>query len=680
MNNIYETLKEYLELQISKLKNDKNKNVLKLYEAIKLFLSTPRNELNLLDDSVHEIICTEILKNDKSLINNYRLLCVYSSFIDNPYLLNDSQIITARKNYKVILERLTSHLRTLEIQAYKLRIKNEEAKALISVYENYLSLFNSDGITKSLETEELNAFFQFLRNSTLDREVVLELITEFSKFNITYQINKKRLRTGSRIREIEIRANEVSEELLTSNPLTTVTEQTEELSPSISQTLVTEVSEVVTDENLTEEEQNTLNKIKVIVSELNGVIGDAFLFELLVDNFSINGRTEIYEAAGRDKWKLIYDDITKNLLPNFKKNKDSIFEIFKYIINIYIGRHEDKQSQQSLDIQYSDIVVLEDVRINKYLELSQRSRFTYESYGESQRHIIDIAYSYLQQGDEIGLNSVRSDIPLTDIIFIKDLEKFKSLIKDWQLLKQLSSEEIVSYGVEYYKENVQETKDNIISILNKLDKDYEEIKNNISVNAPEKIEADSNAPENYVIFLNDENDVPLIYSTIDNMSANENLMDVYRSINNMSNVNYVEFIENFKTSIIKPDREPQMRKVRRGESRIAFIQVPISSENRLSIGKEFKNNKRFNVILVVNFGFKYNDSRNQSVYNEFNRIYDINKKQIMQIFNLFSTDFDERSFKKAQKMLLDGVETIKQIGKKAMNKEQKGVYLWKKIK
>lgn len=673
MNNIYETLKEYLELQISKLKNDKNKNVLKLYEAIKLFLSTPRNELNLLDDSVHEIIRTEILKNDKSLINNYRLLCVYSRFIDNPYLDNDPQIITARKNYKVILERLTSLLRTLEIQAYKLRIKNEEAKALISVYENYLSLFNSDGITKSLETEELNAFFQFLRNSTLDREVVLELITEFSKFNITYQINKKRLRTGSRIREIEIRANEVSEELLTSNPLTTVTEQAEELSSPISQTLVTEVSEEVTDENLTEEEQNTLNKIKVIVSELNGVIGDAFLFELLVGNFSINGRTEIYEAAGRDKWKLIYDDITKNLLPNFKKNKDSIFEIFEYIINIYIGRHEDKQSQQSLDILYSDIVVLEDVRINKYLELSQRSRFTYESYGESQRHIIDIAYSYLQQGDEIGLNSVRSDIPLTDIIFIKDLEKFKSLIKDWQLLKQLSSEEIVSYGVEYYKENVQETKDNIISILNKLDKDYEEIKNNISVNAPEKIEADSNAPENYVIFLNDENDVPLIYSTIDNMSANENLMDVYRSINNMSNVNYVEFIENFKTSIIKPDREPQMRKVRRGESRIAFIQVPISSENRLSIGKEFKNNKRFNVILVVNFGFKYNDSRNQSVYNEFNRIYDINKKQIMQIFNLFSTDFDERSFEKAQKMLLNGVETIKQIGKKAMNKEQKGV-------
>ena len=656
MKNIYETLREYLELKINNLKQDKNQDILNLYETIKIFLSTPKNKLNELDDNVHKIICVEILK-DPALIKNYRLLCVYSNYIDNPFLSNDPQIIEANKYYKIIFEKLNNLLKTLEIQVYKLKRKSEESQALISVYENYLTLFDTNGIKKNLELEELNAFFEFLKNSTLDKEVILNLITEFSKFNIVCQVNKQKLKISSIIREIDIKASEV----------------TKEISEEVPQTAELKSEGEIFQGNLTPEEERIFNKIKVIISELKGVTGDSSLLELLDGEFTINGRKEIYEVAGQDKWKLIYDDITQNLLPNLGSNKESILAIFEYIINTYTGKKEKQPESPNLDIKYDDILLKEETRINKYLELSKKSRFIYESYDEDKQKLIDIAYSYLQKGDEIGLKSLQLDISLTDIVFMKNLDKMKSLISDWKMLIGLTDKEIISYGIDEYKESIKETSDSIVSILNNLDGDYEKIKSDGVVKTPEEPVVNSNDQENYVIFLNDENGVPIVFDTIKKISANDNLGDICRSINNIVNVNYFEFMEKYTTSTVKPIRDPQMYKVRRGKSRVAFIQVPISSKNREKISKKFENNKRFNLVLVVDFGFKYSDSKNQSVYDEFNRIYDINIKQIIQMFNLFGKDFNDQSFEEAQKMLLDGIETVKEIEKISKSREKKGV-------
>lgn len=656
MKNIYETLREYLELKISNLRQDKSKDILNLYETIKIFLSTPKNKLNELDDNVHKIICVEILK-DPALIKNYRLLCVYSNYIDNPFLSNDPQIIEANKYYKIIFEKLNNLLKTLEIQVYKLKRKREESQALISVYENYLTLFDTNGIKKNLELEELNAFFEFLKNSTLDKEVILNLITEFSKINIVCQVNKQKLKISSIIREIDIKASEV----------------TKEISEEVPQTAELKSEGEIFQGNLTPEEERILNKIKVIISELKGVTGDSSLLELLDGEFTINGRKEIYEVAGQDKWKLIYDDITQNLLPNLGSNKESILAIFEYIINTYTGKKEKQPESPNLDIKYDDILLKEETRINKYLELSKKSRFIYESYDEDKQKLIDIAYSYLQKGDEIGLKSLQLDISLTDIVFMKNLDKMKSLISDWKMLIGLTDKEIISYGIDEYKESIKETSDSIVSILNNLDGDYEKIKSDGVVKTPEEPVVNSNDQENYVIFLNDENGVPIVFDTIKKISANDNLGDICRSINNIVNVNYFEFMEKYTTSTVKPIRDPQMYKIRRGKSRVAFIQVPISSKNREKISKKFENNKRFNLVLVVDFGFKYSDSKNQSVYDEFNRIYDINIKQIIQMFNLFGKDFNDQSFEEAQKMLLDGIETVKEIEKISKSREKKGV-------
>ena len=508
-----------------------------------------------------------------------------------------------------------------------------------------------------MELEELNAFFEFLKNSTLDKEVILNLITEFSKFNIVCQVNKQKLKISSIIREIDIKASEV----------------TKEISEEVPQTAELKSEGEIFKGNLTQEEERIFNKIKVIISELKGVTGDSSLLELLDDEFTINGRKEIYEVAGQDKWKLIYDDITQNLLPNLGSNKESILAIFEYIINTYTGKKEKQPESPNLDIKYDDILLKEETRINKYLELSKKSRFIYESYDEDKQKLIDIAYSYLQKGDEIGLKSLQLDISLTDIVFMKNLDKMKSLISDWKMLIGLTNKEIISYGMDEYKESIKETSDSIVSILNNLDGDYEKIKSDGVVKTPEEPVVNSNDQENYVIFLNDENGVPIVFDTIKKISANDNLGDICRSINNIVNVNYFEFMEKYTTSTVKPIRDPQMYKVRRGKSRVAFIQVPISSKNREKISKKFENNKRFNLVLVVDFGFKYSDSKNQSVYDEFNRIYDINIKQIIQMFNLFGKDFNDQSFEEAQKMLLDGIETVKEIEKVSKSREKKGV-------
>lgn len=116
-----------------------------------------------------------------------------------------------------------------------------------------------------------------------------------------------------------------------------------------------------------------------------------------------------------------------------------------------------------------------------------------------------------------------------------------------------------------------------------------------------------------------------------------------------------------------------MYEIRKGGARVAIIQVPLSENNRKNICQNFKNGNKINLVLVVSFGFKHTDSKNQNVCDKFNRIYDTNINQIMQIFNLFSTDFNDQSFEEAQKMLLDGIETVNQIEKISKNREKKGV-------
>ena len=43
------------------------------------------------------------------------------------------------------------------------------------------------------------------------------------------------------------------------------------------------------------------------------------------------------------------------------------------------------------------------------------------------------------------------------------------------------------------------------------------------------------------------------------------------------------------------------------------------------------------------------------------------------MFNLFGKDFNDQSFEEAQKMLLDGIETVKEIEKVSKSREKKGV-------
>ena len=656
MQNIYEVLKEYLELKINNLKQDKSEDILKLYNAINLFLSTPKNELNKLDASIHDIICNEILKNDQNLVKSYRLLCVYSSYLDNPFLSNDPQIVEANEYYKIITDRLSNLLRTLEIQIYKLKRKDEESQAIISIYENYLSLFDVGGVKKPLELDELWTFFEFIKSSTLDKEVILNLITEFSKYNITYQLNKQKLVISSRIKEIDTKISKI----------------TKEISEEIPTSSALEIPKEIPKRNLTLEEQSIVNKISIILSELKGVNGDSSLLELLDGEFTISGRKEIYEASGIDKWKLIYEDIIQNLLPNLENNKDNILAIFEYIINTY-GKKEEQPEKVQLDIEYDDILTTESVRLDKYLELSKKSRFIFDSYDDDKKRLIDIAYGYLQIGDEVGLNSLKLDISFTDIVFMKNLDKMKKLINDWKMLTGLTDEEIILFGIDEYKESIKETADSIVSILDKLDKDYEKIENKSIVTPPEEIVTNSNDQENYIIFLNDENGVPIIFNDVKDILKTDNLQEVCDVFSKVYSMNYFEFLSERIQRVVLPVRNPKMYEIRKGGARVAIIQVPLSENNRKNICQNFKNGNKINLVLVVSFGFKHTDSKNQNVCDKFNRIYDTNINQIMQIFNLFSTDFNDQSFEEAQKMLLDGIETVNQIEKISKNREKKGV-------
>ena len=86
-------------------------------------------------------------------------------------LFNDDNIpqVEAAKDYlKELNQILLSASRTLEMKIYKL---NLDSNNKLDDYYEYLSLINDGKIVRHLNKDELNRFFIFLNNTSLDESV-----------------------------------------------------------------------------------------------------------------------------------------------------------------------------------------------------------------------------------------------------------------------------------------------------------------------------------------------------------------------------------------------------------------------------------------------------------------------------------------------------------------------------
>ena len=169
-----------------------------------------------------------------------------------------------------------------------------------------------------MSDKDLKRFFEFLKKSSLDQNIVLDLTILFCKDSIDYAEKLRKLR-------------DAKEEIVKKDNVAEVKKKIKEQNRVKVEDNNVEVPEVKF--TLTEEENAIYSQVLDIMNVLTKDIelNHDTLVDLLNDDFSLESRMSIYDSTD-DKFNLILEDLKVNLIPNFENNKNDIMTIFKYII------------------------------------------------------------------------------------------------------------------------------------------------------------------------------------------------------------------------------------------------------------------------------------------------------------------------------------------------------------
>lgn len=128
-----------------------------------------------------------------------------------------------------------------------------------------------------------------------------------------------------------------------------------------------------------------------------------------------------------------------------------------------------------------------------------------------------------------------------------------------------------------------------------------------------------------------------------------------------------------KSVKVTPDRDiPGYRdeidphRYKHGTARITYDRIPISASNQEKI-KEAYGVEKADVLLIIECSTKMNDS-SKGTYNAVNRRIAKEIGNIRYVFNLFSTDFDDASFKAATELIDDSDKYCERLYKDPFKK------------
>lgn len=128
-----------------------------------------------------------------------------------------------------------------------------------------------------------------------------------------------------------------------------------------------------------------------------------------------------------------------------------------------------------------------------------------------------------------------------------------------------------------------------------------------------------------------------------------------------------------KSVKVTPDRDiPGYRdeidphRYKHGTARITYDRIPISASNQEKI-KEAYGVEKADVLLIIECSTKMNDS-SKGTYNAVNRRIAKEIGNIRYVFNLFSTDFDDASFKAAAELIDDSDKYCERLYKDPFKK------------
>ena len=576
----------------------------------------------------------------------------------------------AKEPQKPVAEEYLNKINTLlltNIEKLKeniMKIKSE-ADDKISEYEEYFDLIKDGKIVRHLNENELKRFFKFLNESSLDKNVILSLTVLFSKDSLDYAENLRKLKI---VREETVKKDNVAK----------VKEQIKQQNRNKVEGPKTEVAEV--EFALTSEENEIYYKILEIMNILTNDIElshDA-LADVLSDDYSLEARKSIYDSTD-DKFNLILEDLKVNLIPNFKDNKDDVISIFKYIIDLFNEEYK-KQEEVEFVSQVEDFSEEEKKEIEKYLEIANRELEYYDSLDKKDKDMIESIRTVIAEDSENKIE-ISPKFSLNYVKYFDLIDKFNSAYEEYLKYRGMEREFIELGDEEAMNSCLVSQMIEIRDILRRLNKQYELLNNKEDNNDKTNDASVINhyTPDRKTLFvflpLSDGN-----YSIVDDQQ--EIFKTLKKTMSSVAKGLYAPSVTGFdlyisgqgkKSDKVKPDDDiPGYRdevspyRYKHGAARITYARIPISASNQEKI-KEAYGVEKADVLLIIECSTKMNDS-SKGVYNDVNRRIAKEIGNIRYVFNLFSTDFDDASFKAAAELIDDSDKYCERLYKDPFKK------------
>lgn len=531
-------------------------------------------------------------------------------------------------------------------------------------YREYSDLIKDGQIVRHLSDKDLKKFFDFLKQSSLDQNVVLDLTVLFCKDSIDYAENLRKLRIAKEEAVKKDNVAKVKEQIKKQNKV-----EIEETNVEVSEVRLT----------LTPEENEIYYRILEIMNILtnNIELNHDTLVDLLNDDFSLEDRKSIYDST-EDKFNLVLEDLKVNLIPNFENNKDDVMTIFRYIIVLF---NEEYKKEEEIEFvsQIADFSEEEKKEIEKYLEVVNREFEYYSGLDKKDKDMIDSIRTLIAEDSENKIE-ISPKFSLDYVKYFDLIRRFHSAYSEYLEYRNTEREYIVLGEEEAINSYLVSQMTEIRDILGRLSKQYELLNgkedNNDKTNDTSVVS--QYIPDRKTLFvflpLSDGN-----YSIVDDQQEilgthREVMKDVASGLYGFSRNDFYTYVSSPETNNrnLLPEKkikdyseEVKPHRFRKVNARFAYSKLSLTTSNQEKI-KEVYDVEKADILLIIGFSAKVNGSKD--VYTEFNRRIAKEIDSIRYVFNLFSTDFDDASFKAATGLIDDSEKYCERLYKDPFKK------------
>ena len=650
-----EKLKTYLKNKIAKLKEEEKK--IKKEKEDKRIAD---EIVDLLENEMYSKINFEDLKKlftsiygngQEKIIQEVKKVeeaCSYSELFYMPQFKNIKDYLTKLK------EQFIKYSKRLDIDIFK---NEQHFKRNNIKYEEYISLIGAQGIQRHLEQKELQDFFAFLRETTLEEEVIFNLIVEFSKDSLEYHMAKAKLEDKKRVLKIEKTSVKVATDIGVKKPK--------------AQSRKVQKEETLQVEILSNEEQEIVRQAEDIIKVLEANIKNYTeepLVELLAGNYELSNREKVYSSSN-NKWNVILNDLNNNLLPNINSNKKQILDILKYIIDSYEKEKREilEQDEKPFISRVEDFSEEERIKIDEFIKLARYELMIYDNLSAQDKNIIHSIEIAIKENEFETINDLNSNY---SIAYVECLNQFRELITKYSEYTEARAEE-----KEYAMEGMQDESDSfIISTMSDIRNNIRQLEENYKIlteerNINKRLENvssnfDYHQPrKNLILFLPSGNGEYYITSEQKEIMSDKKesikvLPDVFKQLYALNFEEYRKMLGRKNSKILDSKRqaiidEMNPHKIRRGEIRIAYIALPLSRKNRDFIKQELNDSIEldddFRLILFFAVDNKLTDQ--DDAYRYFNSQLEHELNKIRQIKKIFGEDFSEETMSYAIKLI-----------------------------